>query len=1842
MNTIKNTKKIKKIKGRIKTGSITAAAFILIITSCNMLADPGDNSGNGSSPGGVITAVSFNKKNLSLSGGTADYLALTVTPPALQLSAKITWDYDHSVISIHPDSYGVIVTGVSAGNTYIKATTSGGISTTCIISVQGPEGEYIGPPYIYSNRSVIEMAPGTTDSLSASLYGGQPYDLEDFSWSVSDPSVISISYARNSCHITASRAGTSRITASHPKSPYPYSFIVYCRSDDFKEPYLTTESNIIVINKADNPVKGVSVSIVNAAAQVRQGAFTWEPVPPQSGPPVISVTGNGQNAVVTALNNGIGQIRISYEDCQWPLEILIRVTTAVQNVFVTASPATLEVTGSANTYTLTADVEGYNGYADPGGFIWEIPDTAAPLMDWQAAGNTLYVTGKLNGHVKIRVRHPLSEYARSALIILRSQEASAIDSSMFITTSSNYVQTKAGAEPTAVQVTLSGGVPGDEQNFIWTIDGGEDNGVIEIQTNTGGVRARTAGSFAYGNLYITPRAPGAATVTITHPKVLYQTEILVKVYSANAQLTEPAYLVSDANLVRILNGQSSTVTVSMQGNFQAGDVNGIAWQSENPSAVSVSPPAGPAAVVSAKGSGNNQTYVTASHAKAQSDKRILILSADTQEALDAMKGFYSDTTYYRINEGSSAALELQAFGLDSADINSIQWTTDDFTVAAVQKTPGNFLKASVTGAAPGNAVITASLPGTQPAKFYIAVLPEGENAGTILPQYLTTANNSVLLSGPGQQADVRVTGVNLSGYEMASTSWISDNAQIASAAGSSGSAAITANAIGRTKVHVSNPSSSNSLALDVKVGALYEWEESFDVYITTAQDTYTLVKGETVTVGASLVNSAQSAGFLWSVSKGSSLIDIAGSWSGSCVVETKEAGIAEITVSNGLALSDKQIFIIIANTQEELGNFVYLTTNQNVITVGEQQNAAVTISVAGSPTPVVSGYHWQSTDSGIADVVSSGQMSVVYGKNMGTAKLIITNDSCLYPLEIIVNVVDPVAAASNPYIMSPNIITLTLGDGASTLTAQLIGGLASDTTAFTWQISDPSIASLYPSNDTAQARALKEGVTQIIISHPKANGIDRTILVLCEPRLAADCYITTTESIIRMSPTDQTRIITATLINGAPNDSYNFKWWADSYDCININSTGASASIAPIAAGMTTVHISHPKAQYEKDIIVYVSQYSELAFSRSSLSIPAGTQTFVNMEVPVSAVATRLSYSAALPGGGGSASHIVSAGGTNLVCIVNAHSAGTAVITAQLIASNSGIVQGTAELLVNVTPSSVPPTYINYAGSNIITLEKGVTKNLSATLVGQGATEQDSLSLQWKSSDQSALKITPSSASGTAVNNQIQVTALKAGVEATVTISHEKAASAVILYFVVPGENAAAVSLDRNAIGMMVGDNPTAVTATLQNAQPSDITALEWTVEQDSQVIQLSGTGRRVNILPLGAGTAAITVRVPSSGRTDTCEITVDQPHSISFNYKILTLYPGESRIVEYSTVPLSEMPTITWSIQDNSYAQIGEDDRAGRITVYGKREGSTILTGTTASGTSTSLTVRIDWGDDFNLSKSMIKSVPVNYDDGSFEINYDVSPVLAEIHVAVSDTQNLRLKSGTYTSSKTEAGTVTYIIGPEFHKTADPQTGYAAGTIYLDPLGETIIPVIIAAYNPAGIQQPDGSFQPYYIDQKTVAMQIFYTSLTFVPSDVERTGGFSRFDYTANAIIVGDGEQISFLLTPQQINARPADITAVFVPNPAEADQPDKPNQKQFVAAGNVGYRVHVYHLNDYNAANGRYGFVDPYFPDTDVVMAIPAVGTVTVSYKTGDGTIKEFSFPVYVEVRNCDKNYQ
>jgi len=1862
------------------------AVLIPFFVSCDMFSPKANNPSDLER----VSGISFGSEHLTVNIGTAEYLPLSIYPADVQNKVVPNFEYDSEAISIDADSYGIVIQGLKPQNTYIRATINGR-SAICIIDVTNSEGIYVGDQYIYSNSSgVVEIQPNGVQNISVSLMGGSAADQSLFTWTSSNTSVANITSAMNNCVVRSFATGTAQISVMHPAVKWPYTFIVHSYTDDYQSTFLTTDSNIITINKTEFASKNVSVSLKNSYQTGDPSYYKWE-IDSDGEPPCISVQANGDSAIITALSSGMNRIKVSHDYCEYPLFILVRVTTSIANVYVTTSVSTLEITGSSIARTVTADIAGFDGFYDKSKFVWTLPDDINDYADYSVYENNLSIMGKVNAVFKVKVSHELSDYARSVLVILREQDGSRIDNSIYITTDQNYVQTKIGAATIPITVTLIGGETGDENNFSWTVDGGQNNLFVQFETTHGSVNARSAfGSLAQGTLYISPRNIGSATVTVSHPKSSYSTDITVKVYSEYAQLEEPMYINSPIASLKKLGGTSEQLSVTLSGNFSPSDEDSVSWDSSDPSLVSFMPSTGTEVLMNvAYGQGKKQTYITVSHPKAQSSKRILLLSADTQQDLDSLKAVYADQTYYRTNVNSIVNVSLNAVGLEPHDV--IDWSASPNGIVLVDKSASDQLSASVTGISSGLVTVTARIRDVSAAacELSFVVLPEGESTGTISAQFLTTAKNAVLFQEIGDSAEVSVHGVNIAASDLYLTSWSGYDQSIISVAANGSTATLTALNYGQTKITVSHPMSAIDLIIDVKIGALYSWTEELYPYITVESDVVLMVKGDNRVIGASLVNHQTTNGFSFRLNPStSSIASITGFTNGTCIIDALEAGMSEIVISNIFCNYEREVLLVVANSPEELAGFNYLTTGQNVITVPTNTPVTVTVSVPSIANPPSNSFTWQTSDPTIASVVSSGHFALVTGgQKTGTAIITVRQNDCQFPLEIIVNVIDPKLAANYPYIMSPNLITLRVGDPLSTITAELIGGYPADNVNFTWRTIDTYTIDLYGSNETAQVRAKTVGTTQIFITHPKSN-TERSILVICEPQLSYEYSITVSENIVRLSPSDTARSITATLVNGTPADVHGFKWWADSYDIIDFNYTGNTCVITPKSTGSTYIHVSHPKSSYARDILVQISQFSEFKFVMQNVSLAAGTQTFVNLQVPTYNFTARVDYEAVDPITGANASNIVTASGTSAVATINAHAPGNVVLNAKLVNASNGAVQATAQLLVNVTPSSTPSTYINYSGSTIITIEKGATRQISAALMGLNATSTDSNSLQWKTSDwfhangytinaDRAINISPTpSSSGTVTNNSIQITGLTAGKECTITISHEKANSSIVLYVIVPGINAANVALSTgSAKYVTVGDPIFTVSATITNPQDNDYELLDWKLTQTGDVVNMSGSGKNISVMPKNPGSAIITATVPSSLKSASVEITVEPQNFISIEYANLTTYPGQALLVKYSVSPPDLIDCVTWTVTDERYVKLAHNSVINGVNTNLPERGLVSVHGMNYSGTATitatlhvrnnrniplaraSMIVKNGWENKLSVSTTYINHPPVKpvtttATENPFTISYEVNPYVADIKVYIPYNE-LRLVSGTYNRQEGNY----YFIEQDKLKRIDNVTGAGYGIIELEPVGERRQTIEIQAVNRYHVDPVFNELSPQTFPDYPLSVEadIYYSDYTFDIKNFTSTRGrkqYSYIDSSIGAIVIGDFSQVEFTLVPQEQNATPEFGTISFTGNGSEQLQNwagDNPvfyqrNQIDFTKAAdfNSSKKFLLTHKMDYTGSGTPWGFASaqPVEDNNHSQVGFVYAGMIEILYSTPVARNKSFKLLVYVSIRNSPYN--
>lgn len=1722
-----------KFKSKFLNRQMTALfviAMLFGLLSCNFFSSISDSDDDESIE---ITSLTLGKSTLSMSVGSLDYISVTVKPTDVQKKVSLKWTYDSSIISCDTSSnWGVTVTGVAEGTTSLKCS-YGGYDATCIVTVSGYEEGYetTPEPYIYSNTSILQTSPGVTEKVYVSLYGGDASDIDGYTWTLDNSTVASIEPTGQYCVITAKDSGYARIKVTHTKAAYPYYIGVYVFDDATSVTYITTSNNILTMNKDDDE-QTISVSLVNGKDTSLDSSFVWEITNQDSDTTPVGLEYNGNNAVITPLESGSCTLRVTHPDATYPLDILCRVITVVKNVYIQPDNTIVYLSGDTE-QTVTSSLENIDESE------YSIDDYEYLLNDYNVAeivsyvGNQVYLKGKANGSTKLVISHPKAAYSREVLLIVTGQLTDAVDASCYITTSQNYIRTKVGADPTSLLVSLKGGEDGDENNFTWTVKSTADDGtsdVINLETTNGtAVHSRAAAqTYAYGTAYITPKAVGTAVITVTNPKVYYPTEILVKVLSEDAILEDPLYF-AGSGLVKILNGESSDYTVNLKGtNKSSSDDNNISWNISD-SRLTIVPSANTVNIAAPSlGTGCTTSTLTASHSKAEQDKTVIVMTADDEETLEAMKALYADKNYYNLEIGDTASVYLSTAGFDTEDdegnkteydFSLMNWTTTDSSVINVEKNTSNPLVCTITALKSGNVTLTASITDsdsgtTYSYSFKVIVYPDGA-LQTEAEVYFTTSQNVVNLSSAGKTASVTVTPVNLSSSEYSNITWECEDESIATVQPNGNKATITAVTEGETVVYVTHSDSQNTLKIYVRVGSEYVAQESEPVVYISSSDVITMLSDDSATkLQAVLVNytGSDTSGFSFEIDNESVATIYAQNTNGIAYIKPVASGQAQITISHTATDITKQVLVIVGNSAEELAGYTYLTTSSNVVAIGEGNTKTVSVSVKNSDEVIVDGYTWTSSNQSIVDVTASGATAVLTGNSIGTAIITVTNTACTYSLQIIAQCVDPIAASASPYIqLTSSVMTLTVSSSYTSITADLVGGDESDYSDFVWNTNDSSVAVVYGQNEVGKVRAMSAGTTYITVSHPKA-AYSAQILVVCDEATTSDCYISVPSSIISMKPTDSSQTITATLINGSTTDKYNFTYSLDVYDIVDFQYSANVCTITPKTTGSVTITISHPKAAYDQQVIVNVQQYTSFAFPQDSLTITQGNVKFLTMEVPTTTVTTHVEYSV-------ENSAICTVTGTKSTAQITAVGSGTTTVTAKLVATSTGVTQATAEMLVYVKEADTTTCYIT-ATSTIYTVNKGKSQTLSATLTGTGVTTSDQYNLKWTTSDSDVVSVTGIGSDGYVTGQSIYITAVSPG-EAIITCSHEKAASTLQFYVVVPGTAEKVVSLNKTYLTLLKGSSGSTIKATIENAESSaDYYDIEWSVSNvgTTEVCRVMGSGQTVTIYPLAVGEATVMAQLPDSETVAKCTVIVQANKSFTFATSSVAVQPSHEKTINYTVSPADAVLTWTMSQNTSSTEDIftfidnkADSDGNGSVTIIGNSKGVTgsgTIACVTDGGAKGSLTVRVAW--DYSFSVTGSTSFTITPDETK-TLEYKVNPTDADIRLDSTDA----IENG--------GSVFSYEIS---------DNGDGTGSVTIKPAKEIngSVSIGLVATNPNNDDEEIGT--------KTITAGFQYSSLTVNILQSSATGNFSR--YENGSLYLGDGEtsNLSVAIAESKSNA--------------------------------------------------------------------------------------------------------
>ena len=1597
--------------------TIILLCMVFLFVSCNFFKSFEEPENFGIQ----ITSLSLAKSNISVSVGEMSYIAVSVKPTENQKDVVLTWTYDKNIISIEASSWGATITGLKEGQTNLKCSYNG-YESSCVITVKGFSETYeeIVEPYIYSNTSIIQTSPGVSEKVFVSLYGGTAADIDGYSWTIDNTSVAKIEPTGQYCMITAKESGYARIKITHSKATYPYYMGIYVFEDATNVGYITTTDNILTMNLEDAE-RTISVNLVNGKKESSDSSFSWEIINEDSNCPIKYET-NGNKAVITPNQSGSCTLRVTHPDAAYPLDILCRVISVVKNVYIEPDNTVITLSGQTEKTIKSTlkniDISEY----DIDGFTYVLDDyNVAEIVGW--VGNEVMLKGKANGSCKLIISHEKAAYSREVLVIVNGQLTDAIDSSCYITTSQNYIRTKVGAEGTYLNISLKGGEPGDEKDFTWSIKSttsdGSVNDVISMDTSHGKVsQSRAAAlSYTFGQSFIEPKKEGIAVITISHPKVVYPTEILVKVLSEDSILEEPLYF-SGQSMIRLLNGTSVDFEINLNGeNKKSEDEQNIVWNCDN-SSVQVNANCNIANIIApALGSGNTISTLTITHNKADAEKRVMILTADTETELYNIKALYSNKLYYNIGIGDTVYCMTHYVGFDlpeikvddegneyeelvSYDFSHAKWTVEDSSICSVEKDENNPLIGKVIGKKAGRTTVTISVKDSEnnsyACSYEITVYPEG-SVQTEPEVYFTTTQNVVNLSSAGIEKQVFISAINLDFSNYSEIQWDCDNEEVANVVANGDSATVTAVGEGETIIYVSHPDSQNTLKIYVRVGSEYVIQDSDPIVYISSEEVITLLKDDPAQrLDALLVNYTEvdKSGFSFTIDNENVATISSQSTNGIAYIKPIGSGQAEITITHPKSEIDKKVLVVVGNSAEELAGYTYLTTGSNVVAIGEGNTKTVSVSVKNSEEIILDGYTWTSSDPGVVSVIDQGSTAVFTGNSIGTAIITVTNKSCSYPLQIIAQCVDPIAAAANPFIqLTSSVLTLNVSSSYSSITADLVGGTEADFSDFVWTSNDTSVCVVYGQNEVGKIRALQEGTAYITVSHPKA-AYPAQILVVCDKVEESECYISVPSSIINMKPTDSAQTITASLINGTTTDKYNFTWSLDVYDVIDFVYSANVCTIEPKQQGQAIITIHHPKSAYDQQIVVTVQEYTTFAFPQEYVTLTQGTVSFETMQVPNTKVSTYVKYSV-------DNSEICSISGTKNTAQITAISPGTTNVHAELIASSTGVVQASAEMMVYVKEAPANACYIT-SSSTIYTVQKGKSQTLSANLTGNGVVTSDQQNLKWSSSDTDIISIAGIKTDGTVTGQSIYLTAVAPG-EALITCSHEKAASDLQFYVVVPGSAEKSVTFNKSHITLVKGSSGTSLKATIDNAESSnDYNELIWTVSNvgENEVCRVMGSGQNVTIYPLNVGEAEIMAQLPDSSSVAKCTVLVEAGKSFTMESNAVKVQPYGVKKVKYIVSPTTA--NLTWTMNQSdeffTYRDLGCDENGvGYVEIEGIKEGSGNLYCVTDGNAKGNLQVRVAW--DYELSLTGKTNFSIKPTERA-EVEYKVNPSYANMSV--------------------------------------------------------------------------------------------------------------------------------------------------------------------------------------------------------------------------------------------------
>lgn len=1478
----------------------------------------------------------FDKDELNIDIGEVDLINLTVSEN--QNKESVIWEYDEEFIFAKTDSYSAIITAVKTGTTVIKAH-CGNASVACVVNISDIKYKTeIVNPYVYASTDIVEIKPLETTKISAALFGGTPADNNGYSWTIDNTSVASIAVEGNYCWITGLSHGQAKLTLKHTKAVTSYSIIINCVSDGTELPYLTTENNVISIDKSELEAVSFSVKLNTKKEQENYQNLECSIIDMEDKvisdleSPISIIDIDLNNISIKAIKSGVCKIRITHPLAKYPLDVLVRVLEKIEPIILQTDNNFVSVTNEKSSLVkINAINVPQDKPFDSSLLSFSFDKDVSNIFSYEIVDDTINIKGVNDGNVKVTVSYP-DAIDCSFIVVSRNLENKK-DACTFITTTQTYITLNKDSEEQLINVILKNGTSEDLQYLKWTITNIPNDStkqqVINWKSGDGSSETKTNARTlvqkqAAASAIIEPVNTGLAYIDISHPDAMFETRITVVVVEPLKEKIESFLNYVDTPILELKNGESKTIKVSLTNSSSEQDIQ---WTSDN-SKITLSSNLSECVVTApAEGNGPSKSVITVKHPQVEKYLTFTVLCYDTRNELstfDDIKYLYTTETFFTLDINNSKNINIFTTGWKDT-LPTIKIDVKEGSELLQIESSNNNQTLLVTGIASGKAVVEVSCDECEP----ISLIFQIKDNNIIYDEkacYLSTTQNVVYFENESISQDIQIDLHNISTSVYHQTVYELSNANFEFIGNNNIVSIKPLVSEGTSVLSVKHPLSENVLEINLVVGERYQIDSKPFSFIQTDTDTLELFIGQDeVSLYASLVINTQtsstestecSKGFIFEV-ENKDIIDVTSTaYSNFCNIIPKTTGITKIKISHKDAVYSKEV-VVIVNPSADLSTEPYITTENNVVTILTGDFATINASIKNLNDSKSNEWTWTCLDNSMVNIVgNNGSSIMISGLSPGTTKIKVRNSQCIYSIEIIVIVLDPTIIKSNPYIKisdDDSIITLKKGE-STTVVAEMIGGNEADINYFKFVSSDSSIAITNAASNSTLIKAVESGICNITVYNTNyLNSYSRNILIIVEEEQIDGVYIKPSQSIVKLSPTDEVVTLSVELVGADPAATDNLIWWADDYNLISINGKGTTCSIVPTGkSGSTKIHIKHENAKKQCDILVLVSNYDTFSFGVKSASIIAEKIYFYPLQIPATDENYKITYES-------SNENVCIIDGSNAVAYVCGVNPGSASVKANFV-SEDGTILDSSEILISVNmPNPNLPTLT--LGNVIYTGTVGENHTLKATLSGSGINPADTYDLKWTIKDNKA--------GISFFGNELQhfgpdcFVSFEQPDEYVVECSYENVSEGIYItaevYINVLEKNEVGIKLSSALETIYKDDGSLTLSAELINGTKEDEKNISWSalkVGGENIVSVSKQNGATCTVSPKKIGQTTVIARLPN-GNTATCIIIVRSSVEIHFSTGTIRVNPGYTEELSYRTVP--ENAAINWIAQMNS-----------------------------------------------------------------------------------------------------------------------------------------------------------------------------------------------------------------------------------------------------------------------------------------------------------------------------------